>query len=169
MNIVILGMMGSSKDLVAKALAKKFEMDFADTDQMIEKDHGRITDIYKKYGEEHFRKLETEKIEKLAGVDNHVINTGAGVIINKKNIILLRKNSKVIYLNASVDYLFKNISVFDKWLLKKNDKEVLRLILKDRTARYLNSCDVVINMDGKKVDDVVKEICGLINISKENE
>lgn len=58
-NIVLIGFMGSGKTVVSKALSKKLKMKIKDTDELIEKATKlKIKEIFAKYGEEYFRKIE---------------------------------------------------------------------------------------------------------------
>ena len=61
-NIVFLGMMGSGKSSLGSLISKKLNLDFYDTDNVIEKKAGmKISRIFKEKGEYFFRKIE-EKI-----------------------------------------------------------------------------------------------------------
>ena len=54
--------MGSGKTSIGKILAKKNNLSFLDTDHEIIRSCGySIPDIFKEFGEEHFRNLETEQ------------------------------------------------------------------------------------------------------------
>ena len=58
MNIVLCGMMGAGKTCVGKRLAELTKKSFVDTDELIVREHGAITEIFKNHGEEYFRGLE---------------------------------------------------------------------------------------------------------------
>jgi Shikimate kinase len=61
-NIVLIGMMGSGKSSIGKILSKKLNLTFIDIDQKIEEtEDSKISEIFTKYGEKYFRKIE-EKI-----------------------------------------------------------------------------------------------------------
>ena len=60
-NIVLVGMPGSGKNAVGKALALQIGMDYYDTDALIEEREGMsTTEIFAKKGEKYFRDAETE-------------------------------------------------------------------------------------------------------------
>ena len=56
---VLIGPMGAGKTTLGKKLSKKLGLSFVDTDRFIARDHGSITRLFEKHGEEHFRELET--------------------------------------------------------------------------------------------------------------
>ena len=61
MNIVLTGFMGTGKSRIGQRLAKKLEMSYLDTDELIEeREKKRIPDIFDKKGEEYFRQLEAQ-------------------------------------------------------------------------------------------------------------
>ena len=62
-------------------------MRFADVDvEIIRMIKMPIADYLAEYGEESFRKLEKEIIEKLASLTNTVIATGGGSVLKKENM-----------------------------------------------------------------------------------
>ena len=61
-NIVLIGMMGSGKSSIGKILSKKLSLNFIDIDKKIEESEKlTVSEIFKKNGENYFRKIE-EKI-----------------------------------------------------------------------------------------------------------
>ena len=61
MNIILCGFMGSGKSKIGKLLADRLNRNFIDLDDYIVQKRGMsINEIFKKYGEENFRKSETQ-------------------------------------------------------------------------------------------------------------
>ena len=85
MNIVLCGMMGSGKTTVGIRISELTGMRWYDTDDLIVDKYGRIAEIFEYYGEERFRKLETETVHRIAGEDNCVISTGGGCVLRPEN------------------------------------------------------------------------------------
>jgi len=160
MNIVLTGMMGSGKSSVGKELASYLLFNYLDTDEMIEKKTKlTINEIFRKYGEEYFRKLETETVKLVSVLDSYVISTGGGIVINKENMDILRKSSLIINLWASPEILWERLKNFsDRPLLKvKEPVKKLKQILKER-EKYYRDCDLQINTENKKIRDIIEEI-----------
>ena len=73
-NIVLIGFMGSGKTTIGRKLAAKLEYRFVDMDIEIENKAGmKITEIFSKYGEPEFRKMESKICEELSKAKNCVM------------------------------------------------------------------------------------------------
>jgi shikimate kinase len=60
-NIILTGFMGTGKTTVGLLLAERLDYSFIDTDELIEKRHGRsIPTIFAESGETAFRQMERE-------------------------------------------------------------------------------------------------------------
>jgi len=109
MNIVLTGFMATGKSEVGKDLARLLEMEFIDTDDLIEeKVEMKISEIFAKKGEKFFRDLESEIAKEVGGWDNYVIATGGGIVLRQENINSLKKNGKIRKgSNAKSAYYYK--------------------------------------------------------------
>ena len=132
-NIVLIGMPSSGKTTVGKALAKKLNKDFIDTDEEIKKNIGmEISDFFKLKGEKEFRKLESEVARQISKLQNCVISTGGGMVLNQENIDFLKLNGRVYFLDRPLNRL---IATTDRPLsatasdLEKRYKERYKLYL----------------------------------------
>ncbi len=109
-NIVLVGMMGSGKSMVAKALAKKLKAPCVSTDDMVEKKaHHKIKSIVAEKGWVHFRALEHKAIIALSKKKGMVIDCGGGVVLDPDNLKLLKKNGIIFHLKATPAVIFKRI------------------------------------------------------------
>lgn len=102
--------MGTGKTSVGKELSRMLGYTFVDTDKLIEeKDGRRISLIFKKEGEDYFRKLEKDTVKKVSVMRNVVIATGGGVIKNRKNVENLGRNGIIIWLKADPEIILKRV------------------------------------------------------------
>lgn len=165
-SIALIGMMGSGKTTVAREL-KKVLPDYilVDIDEEIEKSSGRkISEIFLKFGEPHFRTIETEKIAKFAPLKKQILALGGGAFEDEQNRKILLANCFVIYLKASPNEIFKRIKLeTHRPLLAKNFS--LERIEKLSQNRYLNyeKANITIDTDGKTPYDIINEILGVID------
>ncbi len=165
-NITLIGMMGSGKTTTAKELSKILtEFKLVDIDDEIEKSSGKkISEIFLKYGEAHFRELETNKIKQFIQNDHQIISAGGGAFENPDNRRRLLENSFVFFLKASPQTIYDRIKAEShRPLLKKNfSVEKIANILSLREKNY-QKANHTIETDKKTPEDIAKEIAGVIN------
>ena len=103
--------MGSGKTTVGRALAKKLNKRFIDTDHEIEARTGAtVALIFEIEGEEMFRRREAEVIRELTALDDVVLATGGGAVLHAPSRALLAARGTVIYLRASVNSILQRTS-----------------------------------------------------------
>ena len=161
-NIVLIGFMGSGKTTVGKSVAKILDMKFIDMDELIEKKDGRrISEIFKCNGEKYFRELESQVAEECSRMNNVVISTGGGVILNQDNIKNLKKSSLVFYLKADANCIYQRVR-YSKTRPLLNVEDPLKKIeelLNGRKEFYEKSCDVEVDINLRTyIDDTAQEI-----------
>lgn len=163
-NIILTGFMGAGKSSVGKILAKKTGMDVVDTDDVIEGEAGMsISFIFKRHGEEHFRELEKKVVEKVSNLENSIIITGGGVVLDKENMTALRKNGTIVYLHAEPDTVYERLKDdAARPLLKVThpNREIKR-ILNSREPFYKDH-DHQIDTDDLTIDQVADRILDIL-------
>ncbi|MBR3503855.1 MAG: chorismate synthase [Clostridia bacterium] len=99
-NIVLIGMPGSGKSSVARALGQMMNRPVADVDELVASKAGMsIPSIFARFGEARFRDMESEVISGLAARRGLVIATGGGSILRAKNVEALRKGGWLVMLD----------------------------------------------------------------------
>ncbi|EGD52264.1 Shikimate kinase [Thermoanaerobacter ethanolicus JW 200] len=159
-NIVLTGFMATGKTTVGKKVATTMSFGFIDTDKMIEKmANMTVSDIFEKYGEDYFRRLEKAAVIKAARLKNFVIATGGGVVLNPSNIVQLRKNGVVICFTARPEIILRNIGKNkDRPLLMvDNPEEKIRQLLREREPFY-RFADYTIDVSDMTIDEVAEEV-----------
>ena len=171
-HIILIGFMGCGKTRVGRLLSQHLELPFIDMDEKIVERAGMpVTEIFAKYGEEHFRKLETETLQGLlAREERTVISSGGGVPMQSANQPFLAEGI-VVYIKASVEVLMKRLAG-DKSrpILKGLQGDDLRkkiIALKDeRDSVYERLSNIMVETSSKSVSEVVCQIIeGLSKIS----
>jgi len=158
-NIVLIGMMGSGKSSIGKRLSKILLLDFIDIDYKIEKIENRtIVDIFKKNGEDYFRKIEEEISVSCLKLSNKIISLGGGGYINPKIREQCFKNCISIWLKWKNETLVNRIKNSKKRPLANilNASEIKKLIF-ERSKIY-NSSDYKINCDKLNINQIIKKI-----------
>ncbi len=150
-NIVLIGMPGSGKTTIGKALSEATGKAFADTDEMITEQHGDISNIINGKGELYFREIEAEQIKKAGMLSGYVIATGGGAILRQENVEALKQNGKLFFLNRP---LCDIVPTDDRPLSQNYD--ALKKRFEERYDIYVDSCDEEIAVDGDVMNSVNK-------------
>ena len=140
-NIVLIGMPASGKSTVGKALAKRLNMQFIDTDDIITlRAKKPISRIFEEDGEEYFRALETEVIKECSSMTGAVISTGGGAVLNKNNVSALRENGRLYFLDRPLEEL---MPTSDRPLA--STREAIKKRYEERYEIYRASADEIID------------------------
>ena len=136
-NIVLIGMPSSGKSTAGKIIANSLGRKFVDTDDLIIQKTGMtISDFFKKFGENEFRKIESEIINELASKQSLVIATGGGAVLNKKNLSALKYNGRLYFIDRPVEALVPTES-----RPLSPDMKAIKKLYDERYSIYCDSCD----------------------------
>jgi shikimate kinase len=160
-NVFLIGPMGSGKSAVGRQLARLLRFTFHDSDADIEAKTGvDIAFIFEKEGETGFRLREKESIERLTRLDDVVLATGGGAVIDADNRRVLAERGAVVYLQTSIDQqLERTRHGRHRPLLNDTDPEQkLKELMLRRAVLYAQIADLTVSTDGRRVQLVAEEI-----------
>ncbi|MCR5741504.1 MAG: shikimate dehydrogenase [Gammaproteobacteria bacterium] len=157
-NIALIGMPSSGKSVIAKELSKRLKKDSIDTDKII-KNRIKISikDYFSKFGEDSFRDIEKDVIDEVSLKNNLIISTGGGVIKREENIINLKRNSIIIFINRPLEKL---VATENRPL--SSNKEDLAKIYNERIDLYKKYSDYEVKNDTDSIIDAVNKICEIL-------
>jgi len=105
-NIILTGMPGCGKTTVGKIIAAKTQRDFVDLDEEAVKIAGKtIPDIFRQDGETAFRNIESRVCAAFGRKNSLVISTGGGTVLRERNMMYLRQNGRIFFLQRPADLL----------------------------------------------------------------
>jgi len=165
-SLFLTGPMGAGKSTIGRQLSKQLKRPFHDSDHEIENRTGvDIPLIFELEGEAGFRKREEAVIDELTQLPDIILATGGGAILDPANRQHLRERGTVIYLQTSVDQQLKRTCRDrNRPLLQTDDpRSRLAALMTEREPLYREIADLVIDTDGKRVQEVVKQICNYLN------
>jgi shikimate kinase len=101
-HIALVGFMAAGKSTIGKKLARQLKCAFYDSDDLVVKEHGQISDIFYNEGESAFRRYEYDAVSRILddGAPG-VIALGGGAVTYEPTLKLLKKKSYRIFIKVS--------------------------------------------------------------------
>ena len=170
-SIALIGFMATGKSVVGKALKDHLGKNytFIETDLLIEKMAGKsIPKIFSEDGEVLFREYELKVCKEVAQQKKSIISCGGGVVLNKKNIEILKQTCQIVLLTASPEEIY-NRAIKDgkenRPIIDKMDpyQEIERILLY-RKPYYNSAAEITIDTTHKSIEIIVKEIFTLTKL-----
>ena len=153
-TVALVGMMGVGKTSIGKRLAARLEVPFADADQEIEAAADmEVMEIFAKYGEPEFRRLERSVIARLLTNPPHVLATGGGAFMDNTTRAAMKDTAFTIWLHAPIDVLLGRVKKRQgndqtRPLLAQGDmRETLEKLLEVRGPTYATADMVLESAD----------------------
>ena len=165
-NIMLIGFMGAGKTTVSRELSKMTGKKELDMDAYIVKKEGMsIADMFEKYGEEYFRKKETESLIEIMEMEGLIVSCGGGVVVKDENVEHMKKDGVIVLLTATPETTLSRVKdSTDRPILNGNmNIEFITNLMNKRKDRYLSVADVIVATDNKMVSDICKEIMDKIS------
>lgn len=164
MRIFLLGFMGSGKSHWGRLWAAAHNFNFIDLDEELEKHEQKtVAEIFETRGEDYFRQKETILLRSLTAQSNSIVSCGGGTPCFFDNMAWMNKNGLTIFLEATTQFILKNIkNEKDKRpLIKdKDDAEILFFIeqkLKERQP-YYSKAKIILQAEDLNIDSIKKVI-----------
>lgn len=161
-NIILIGFMGCGKSTVGFRLSYRLRRVLEDTDKLIERKEGRsISDIFALKGEDVFRRMETACLrELLLSQEEKIIATGGGLPIRQENRALLKQLGTVIYLRISAKNVWERLKGDTSRPLLQCDEPLAKIeaLLDKRNPVYEAAADMIVDVDGKDMEQVISEL-----------
>ena len=106
LNLILIGMPGSGKSRIGRALSQRMGRPFVDLDGEIVRRAGRsIPEIFAQEGEAAFRALEHQVVCDVCREKGQIVATGGGAVLREDNVRAMRQNGRLVLLTRSLDKL----------------------------------------------------------------
>ena len=165
MNIVLIGYRCSGKTAVGGVLARELDMEFLDTDLLIEAEAGRSIDkIISEEGWAHFRDAEKGVIEEVSVSDNQVIAPGGGAVMDGNNVRNLKRNGFIVWLRGDAEVLKARMerdprsAVTRPSLTGTDPLEEIHQVLDIRTPLYEQAGNIMVDTGPLSIEEVAERI-----------
>ena len=159
--------MGAGKSTVGAQLARELNVDFADTDQLIEADQGKsVSEIFIEDGEPHFRLVEESIVIDALRDESGVLSLGGGAVMNDEVQKLLRDSKATkIFLDISLAAVASRVG-FDtaRPLLMMNPRQKWSELMNLRRPSYEALADLTIDVSELSLEEVISRIKSEVHV-----
>ena len=129
-KIYLVGFMASGKSTVARHLAQRLHWRQEDVDDLIEaQERQRITDIFAKRGEAHFRSVERDILKLLLPIRHMVVATGGGTFAETDNRNAILMDGTAVWIDVPLTELIPRIPLDGRRPLAADRPALERLYL----------------------------------------
>lgn len=167
-NIILIGFMGSGKTSVGIRLSYQMKRTMIDTDKWIEqKQNMKVSEIFDKYGENAFRKMETECLKELIRTtDKQIISVGGGLPMEKENHSLLKELGRVVYLKVTPEKVYERLKddITRPLLQVADPMERIRSLMAQRSPVYEKCADMTIEVSDKTFEEILENLKKIIEL-----
>lgn len=146
-NVVLVGMPGSGKSTVGRAVAAELGLDFVDIDDVIEAAEGMsLCEIQRATSKEAFLAVEERHASSLA-VTGHVIATGGSVVYSEQSMRHLAAAGTVVFLDVPVPVLAERLGCLEERGVVIKPGHTLDDLTEERRPLYERYADVTVPCD----------------------
>lgn len=143
-HVFLTGMAGCGKSSLGSRTACRMQMPYLDMDEALVKQFQlTVPEIFSRYGEEAFRKAETNLLIWLGSQHPMLVSTGGGCVMKPWNQQLMRSSGLIVLIDRPLDDILKDIRLEDRPLLARNGAEGVRKMYQDRISVYRSTADII--------------------------
>ncbi|MFY3793140.1 shikimate kinase [Ureibacillus sp. MALMAid1270] len=163
-KIYLVGFMGSGKSVIGRRLSYFLRLPYYDMDREIVRQQGMsIPEIFEKYGEEYFRKLETDFLLNFRD-EACIISTGGGVAVNEENRKIMRRTGLVFFLDANFEDIYKRVkNDKNRPIVQKSTKNELEQLYFSRKKYYHLAGHIRVLTENRSIRQIVEYIAFQVN------
>lgn len=166
---ILIGPPGAGKSSVGKSLAQKLDLDFHDTDHLIEESVGvSVSEIFLDKGEAFFREKEKEIVTSEIQNFSGVLSLGGGSVMDPLTAeILANSGHPIIFLDVSLSSAAPRIGFNrDRPLLVGNPRAKWQELMNIRRPIYEKLATITVSTDSSTPSQVAQEIVTLLAAEK---
>ena len=147
-HIFLIGMQGCGKSSLGKRVARETGMPFADTDAIVAQSiGGTVNDFFEQYGEEAFRRAETNVLAALTRAKPMIISTGGGTVMNPVNRHIMRSWGTIVLIDRPLEDILSDIKLDRRPTLRDGGLAEVERVYHERLPIYRELADITLRND----------------------
>jgi len=167
-NVTLIGMPGCGKSTVGVLLAKALNLQFVDTDLLIQHKYGQfLWQLIEERGIEAFKCMEAEVILSL-DCEGACIATGGSVVYSDAAMRHLKQISKIVFIDLPCEEIERRVADIKGRGVVIDKGKTLPELFAERRPLYLRYADITIDAAGMGAEELLMEIVKMTKRFGEN-
>ena len=147
-HIFLIGMQGCGKSSLGKRVARETGLPFADTDAMVAQSAGcTVNEFFERYGEDVFRRAETNALVLLTRARPMMISTGGGTVMNPENRRIMRSWGRIVLIDRPLEEILTDIKLDRRPTLRDGGLAEVERVYHERIGVYRSLADITVRND----------------------
>ena len=158
-RLVVVGPPGAGKTSVGRALARRLDVGFRDTDDDVVAEAGKpIADVFVEDGEAAFRAWEREAVRAALADHDGVLCLGGGAITSPQTRADLA-GTTVAFLDVSLSAAVARVGLArDRPLLLGSPRARLKALMEQRRPLYTEVATITVDTSARSIDEVATAV-----------
>lgn len=163
MLFTLIGMPGSGKSCMGKAVSGKVKLKNIDSDVLIQKKEGKMLyELIAELGIDGFKALEERTLTEFSE-DNCILSTGGSAVYYDNAMKHLKELGKVVYLKVDLKTIKERIGDYSKRGIVLKPGQTIDDLYRERCALYEKYADFTINCSGNAFPRYHAQLIDYIN------